>query len=548
MNDMKEKSYYIAEKLVDIYSQMENKKRTLEQQKIIEDMNICSYNDDGRRNGKIDYFYKRINNINEVFILSEDVIYKNPDIIMPRPVFDISNYNEDSLTNFLKVFIENDMKDNNRKNKYNLYKNINVDKDNSYIIDIINKISDKKYKLFEYIESNYYLYNLEKLWQDIRNNVKKQLKEKFKNIPNKKKINQDKIILYKEILEKYFHNIISDFKDGNYYKYIKFSDDNRILYIIKYKIIWNWFIKIVNTIFQYIVVVFNTNNENNIIDELNILIENNKKINKYEENIADGYYKYYYMLETSLMLNMELITLNYINKKEYIFLKKEDLFVDEENNIKEEFLNIDTIKKNRLNQLFNSGSNCPKDETFIKNMEYCKKFICIYNDIGNRQIPEKSIKSLRAVYRALFVNNVTYKRLNTYNISKKVIDFYEESKKNSINNVCNPDYIEKRFNNIWNNAHENDTNFKEHNFILGNCISNEILLEEFYGYNTIKFKSRFMQVFNKLSLLIFYRDCPGMNAKHEDVINALNNIEYNFDKIMAVLMKCINNTNRVGGR
>ena len=93
--------------------------------------------------------------------------------------------------------------------------------------------------------------------------------------------------------------------------------------------------------------------------------------------------------------------------------------------------------------------------------------------------------------------------------------------------------------NILNDIYKEDINLKKHHFILGNAISNAILSEQIYGYNTMKSKCGFLEVFYKLALLIFYRDCPGMDASQEEVINALNKIEYKIDKILKEVLKII---------
>lgn len=552
------KSYNIAKELVNFYSQIDKNEITPEQQTIINELETCSYNDDGRRNGKIDYFFKRINNINTTFMLSENIIDKNPDIIMPRPVFDIFKYDNSSLIGFLKVLIENSMKDNKRKDKHNFYKKIDVDKDNSDIINIISKISDKEYNSFEYIKSNYDINNLEKLWSEIFCEVINKYRDKklsydkkceLENICNKRKKLKAYVIMYTRTWNDCFKKIIKDFQDGNDGKYIQLKGHNAMLPVIRYKIIWNLWIRIANRVFQQICVNYGIKEEgiNDLINELSLLIkniENSPDTGKYEESIADGYYKYYYMLEVSSILNMELIGLNFINKKEFIFLRKEDLFADEANKIKEEFADIDKIEIGKLNKLFNSGQDCTKNETFKKNIEYCKKFIPIYNCIAHRNISENDIRNLRGIYRALFVNTFTYKRINTYSMSKKIIDLYEkEVKAYNIANDYSPDDIETIYKNILNDIHEEDSNLNKHHFILGNSISNSIFLEQVHGYDTLKFKYKFMEAFYKLSLLIFYRDCPGMNAGHEDVRNALNNIEGFFDQVMAALMNVINCSN-----
>lgn len=552
------KSYNIAKELASFYLQIDKNKITPQQQIIINELETCSYNNDGRRNGKIDYFFKRINNINATFMLSKNIIDKNPDIIMPRPVFDIFKYDNSSLMCFLKVLIENSMKENRRKDKHNFYKKIDVDKDNNDIMDIISKISDKEYNSFEYIKSNYDINNFEKLWLEISLEARNKYANKklsydkkceLENICNKRKKIKSYLSIYTIAWNDCFKKIIKDFQDGNNGKYIQLEGHNAILPVIRYKIIWNLGIRIVNKVFQQICINYGVKKEdiNDLINELSLLIkniENSPDTGKYEENIADGYYKYYYMLEISSVLNMELIGLNFINKKEFIFLRKEDLFVDETNKIKKEFSDIDKIEIGKLNKLFNSGRDCTKNETFKKNIEYCKKFIPIYNYLAHRNISENDIRSLRGIYRALFVNTFTYKRMNTYSISKKIIDLYDkELKTYNITNAYSPDNVETIYKSILNDIHEEDSNLNKHHFILGNSISNAIFLEQICGYDTLKFKCKFLETFYKLALLIFYRYCPEMNARHEDVENALSNIEGFFDQVMAALTNVINCSN-----
>jgi len=486
-------------------------------------------------------------------MLNENTIDKDSDIIMPRPTFDIFKYDDSSLINFLKILIEDSMKDNNRKNNYNLYKKISVDKDNSHIIKIINKMLGKEYKSFEYIKSNYEINGLRLLWSILYDKVCWEYSCyisyynmicKQKNINNKKEKSKFMAKVYTNIWANYFGKMIRNCKNEGDDSYIQFDDDDPLFSIIRYKIIWNLWIRITNKVFQYICIHCCKKEEsiNGLIDELNLLIqeaEKDKGKEKHEENIADGYYKYYYMLETSSILNMELIGLDFINRKGSIFLREEDLFVDEENNIKKEFTDINKIEISKLNKLFNSGRDCTKNETFKKNIEYCKKFISIYNRIAGRNIPENNIKNLRAVYRALFVNKTPWKKLNTHNISKKIIDLYEKEKEHNTINAGNPDMREAIYKNTWNDMHKEDAHLNEHNYILGNAISNAILLEQIYGYNTIKAKCKFIEVFYKLALLIFYRDCPGMDASNKDIVCALNKIEYNFDKILEKLVKII---------
>lgn len=541
------KPYDIAKELVNIYLQMDRNDMTPEQEMIINDLETCSDNDDGRRNGKVDYFYKRINNINKTFMLNETTIDKDPEIIMPRPVFDIFKYDDSGLINFFKVLIESNIKENNRKDKHNLYKKTDIDKDSSEVIDIINKISDKKYKTFEYIESNYEIDNLEGLWLYLDEYVDSKWKDRILDCFLKNPLGNTnyKFIatVYTETWKYCFKNFIKDFKNGNDNLHIKFQDSNPLYPIIEYKIIWNLWIRIINRIFQQICIRYYKKEDsiNNLIDTLNLLIqeaETDRGMMQKEKSIADGYYKYYYMLEISSKLNMELICLNFINK-ENIFLREEDLFVDEKNEIKTEFSNIDEVEINELNKLFNVGQKCTKKNTFETRLKFCKDFIPIYNNLAYRKIKENDIRNLRAVYRALFINKITYKRLSTYGIAKKIIELFEKTKEYNTNTLDSPDKREIIHKNILNDIYKEDINLKKHHFILGNAISNAILSEQIYGYNTMKSKCGFLEVFYKLALLIFYRDCPGMDASQEEVINALNKIEYNFDKILKEVLKII---------
>lgn len=553
------KPYDIARILAGIYSDTNKDKKnkitlidknkiTPEQQRIIDDLK--NYPDDNleRRNDKIDYFYKRINNINETFMINKITIDKNPDIIMPRPIFNIFQYDDCSLIKLLGILIENNIKEKNRKDKHNLYKKIDIDKDSSEVIDIVNKISDKEYRTFEYIKSNYEISNLEILWSHLNKVVKYEYATEisYYNIEYRPEdINLEmKTTTYTKVWEDCFRNVIKDFKKGYDNQYMQLQIISPLYPIITYKIIWNLWIRIINKIFQQICIHYYKKEEsiNSLIDTLNLLvqeIEKDKEMVQKEKDIADGYYKYYYMLEISSVLDMELICLNFINKKDYMVLREEDLFVDEKNNIKEEFLDIDKIKIDELNRLFNVGEKCPKKDTFETRLKFCKDFIPIYNILAHRNIKENNIINLRAVYRALFINKITYKRLKTYGIAKKIIELFEKTKKYNTNNPDNPDNRENMYKNILNDIYREDINLKKHHFILGNAISNAILLEQIYGYNTMKFKCRFLEIFYKLALLIFYRDCPRMDAGQEEIKNALNNIEYNFDKILKELLKII---------
>lgn len=187
---------------------------------------------------------------------------------------------------------------------------------------------------------------------------------------------------------------------------------------------------------------------------------------------------------------------------------------------------MEDILLEKLNELFNSGTKPTKNETFNKNIKYCKEFIPIYNHLAGRTLDQDKINIVRAIYRALFVNKITYNRQNSFTISKKVVQLENPDTTSDVNVT---------FKDKKSDIRKSNKTIFEDNYILGTSISNEIMLEYPNGYNILCQKYKFMLVFSELSLLIFYKYCPHMDAYPKELINAYRKIKYYFEQIMTIL-------------
>lgn len=539
----------IAKKLCDIYMSMDEYKITEIQKIIKKDIEFKEIHISEGHNPRLEYFIKRINNIHKIFMQEENIIAKKPDLIVPKPVFNMFEYTDDEIIKFLMAYIEKITSD--RKTKYNSNTKIDIDNDYEIAIEIINSISYTKYENLEDIDAIYYYIDLSILWNTLnsRNTVINEHIFKYNNTFNKHSI-------LNSLLKKYYYNNQSNTPRGlvsatmfNYYLisliygdniFCNSNVNNPMKFIVQYRIIWTLFIRVIYQNFQYSCKngIINAENFTIIIEKLKALtgeIENNKDIKEIEEDLYDGFYKYNYYLKASNINNMELICLHDIHQNEYTFIKDEDLFFDENNNLKKEYNNMKNIKPETLNKLFNSGKKSVKNETFNNNIKYCEEFIPIYNHLANRRLELDKISTMRAVYRALFVNKINHNRQTSYTISKKIITLNDKIMESQRDGADTTSDVNVTFKNAKNDARNINKTIFEDNFMLGSSISNEMMLEYPNGYNILCQKYEFMCVFNRLALFIFYKNCPSMYTHSNELIDASKKIKYYFEQVMKIL-------------
>lgn len=536
----------IAKKLVDIYMSMEEDEMTEIQKVIKQDIEYRKIDKESRHNYRLEYFTKRIDNINNTFTKKEHIIAKKPNLTMPKPVFNMFEYNDDELIKFLMAYIEK--MESNRKTKYNSNDKIDIDDDYTTAIEIINSIADIKYENLEDIDNTHYNEKLSLLWKSISPQNVCLYRDNFKyDYPS----NKNSIL--NELLKSYYNNtnIPKRLVSATNFNFLLMSLINdRTIHsdycmdsIIKYRIIWTLFIRVIYQNFQYLCEqgIINSKNFTIIIEKLTDLVtkiedtKDAKNTKKVEKNLYDGFYKYNYCLRARAIVDMELICIHTIHKNEYTFIKEEDLFLNESGNLKEEYKDIENIELDKLNKLFNSGKNMVNKNTFNNSIKHCKEFIPIYNDLAGRNLKLNNISTLRAVYRTLFVNRVNYNRQNSYTISKKIIEVHYKIKKSPKEHTDTMSDIKTTLESQKNEARNIDKTIFEDNFILGSSISNEVMLERPNGYNILCYKYDFMCIFNKLSLLIFYKFCPRMGVHCKELKDAYKSIKYYFEQVMTIL-------------
>lgn len=485
-----------------------------------------------------DEFSKRIKRIRESFekntgkLMSENS--DNMDNIFPSPIFQIFQYSESQIVDFLKAYIEESNywnefdKDgkSNRKSKYMYDTKVDLDKQFEFVFQVLNKKQGIKFKEFNEIDDKFFEYY-------------NQERENFKIISIKRikgKLDILKGLLDKEVLKKYEN--LGETNTEKKFKYImglaiewlnrcQYAKRDMAFvnvpwdYMGKYRMFWRLWLWIFLQTVQYIMLErvnnFKESNLNKLFDKLKVMEKgiNNEfaeleSMNK-NYDIYKGYFMYNYLLrirdETVEDIEIQRIIFDEKSGNKHYPLSDKFCFVDKDNQEKKW---VQAMNKECQQQMFDIGLNkCKNQKTFQSRIFFCKDFVNQYNRMAGRNLCINDMKTLRAVYRALYVDKISYNRNTLYSMAKKIIQDEDCDRKQT------------------------------YHYIVGNVISAELLTEYNKGEFLLKFKIKLLECIYKIALNVFYKYCPCMGGNFKEFLNAIEVLEDYFNRTIKVIYECL---------
>lgn len=484
-----------------------------------------------------DMYRKRVKRIRES-MGKEEVIIKatdseNTEYIFPNPFFQIFQYGEDEIIDFLKAFIEeSDYYDNsieydktNRKAKSNIDK-IDLDKKDLFVLNVL--CSNKqllKFSDFRNVNSDFYVHYNEERYiikftaLDLATLKYDRVKIPFENkIVERYKIgknSEDNVeIRYVMALAVTWLIKCNTQKNSKKISGVPWG------FISEYRKFWRLWLWIIMQTFYYI--MKNKSKECNIInfDKLADALSNlgnivDKKFADIESmNKAQDIYKGFYMYICMLKIRDEIVKeaeiyINMFTPKSgnvHYELSEEQRFICENGDYKEWVQGKDEMA---LKKYFEIGPDSVSRKNYKNHILFCRKFIEIYNSVADRQLDINDIKTLRAVYRALYVDKIKYDRKSLYTMAKDLIDSSSHTK------------------------------VYTHHYALGCVISTELLTEYYRGEDIVKARNDLVKNIYTIALKVFYKDCPCIGGTQEDFRKAMDALEYYFIMTVDAIYGCL---------
>ena len=481
------------------------------------------------------FFRKKIKRLEEEFLKPTSDIKKYGEDTLPKPVFRITDYSTEEQALLYKAYIENvceedEEKRPNRKSNYNYHNKIDIEQDYGFIMQVLKDLKpDIEYPNLNYNDE----WPAKGLYYEYRKDIVKKSKERAKEY-NEGSIKPDKVIFKDEYIQSqwnsrsdihhysiiYVFNLLDlclDFKEKLLSDIL--TDFDYGIAQKKYHIRWNLWIFIIMQNFQYLfkhgfIRKSDTMHIINDMRKIRTTVQGQKDL-KESTDIADAYFDYNHLLKFRTLL-LEEIRFGCIRPKKHIFIKPEDLFL-EESDIYAEYSEQELFDKLNSGKGKSTRKNESGEETEIKDpmkhfkrrLKLCKKFVAKYNELTKRKLNLGNNKVLRAVYRALYINPCEYNRMSSLTIARKIIDGDE----------------------IGSSKH----------YLLGVSISRELQLEEKDGKEFAEEKLEFMKVLYRLALDILYKSLPSVSASEECLNEAFNDLDEIMKKIVKVLydrIKC----------
>jgi len=569
----------IAEELVEIYMNKDESMMTDAEKRIKQDFENSEYQNGSEKSDFVKLFKSRIENVQTTFTDKNTVHKICSSIIVPKPSLDLLNsvYEEDELLAFFKVYVEesSEKSDNgktqkNRKAKYNIDYKIDVNKDYSFVMDVLKEINPD---MCRYCSD---LNDTEDSWEAKKQNEYRVRVLQFAVTIDKLWIQTGKTNFGIE------HPVLQDIWDSFEYHeswlvrllaMVAFIDslNTRILKEEKridrlftkeekqidrffpkndriqkqYEVIWNLCMFVINKIFQNIYLhmfkeVENAMKEERIIKKLveissefkqDISTKSQIKKQPFKKKFQGGnisepdiikdmekyewtgilsfdYYRYSYLLKIRSGLTDEIFCGKLLSEN-YIAPYKKDGFL-------EQTVTDSHYTKAQLCQKFHSGTKVCKLETFNKRLEFCKEFLEIYSKEAGRRLSSNNWKHLRAIYRSLYINPVYDKemRMTTRTMATRLFQHLTQDK-----------------------ANQKDKNILRMHFILGRSLSRELMLEEPNGEKLWKFQEDFLAAFYPLMLEVLFRDSPPLDANEDDFMIATDRLRTVMLKIVKMIFK-----------
>lgn len=465
----------------------------------------------------VDYFEKRIKRAVEAFRKDTTELdmgrTKDSSNILPKPIFDILEYDKMACVRFLMAYFEEsdylDEKDNKaiskRKAKYVYDYNVDIDKNYDFIYKVLGRNFVKPASLGAINDK------FNEAYCEVRHWITDKAKEYFKcdnihpkDIPFKRYENILRIAgqdntRYVFILAMLWIATCRGIKGNKLLQNIPWGEKGRFRLLWK---LWMWIW--MQTIYYLLLEKIDKVNNGDIdklktkMKELEKEIDNNAiSMNKSDE-IFQGYFMYNFLLmirdETIRDAELQQSLLTTEGNKHYS-LPDELCFVQNDNKLKEWFKSINEID---MQKYFDFGDEKCSTQTFKSRISFCEKFVEVYNYRAGRRLDFEDLRTQRAIYRAFYVDKVKINRRALVTIAKNIIN------KGSYEGIGT-----------------------EHD-LLGNVISSELITEFYQGERILRIKNDIILSIYSIGLKVFYRYFPCFEKNEKGFQEALDKLEYYF--------------------
>lgn len=394
---------------------------------------------------------------------------------LPKPRFDIFEYQDDAVFNFFVALLIADAQYGKNRKNYEIVQKIDVDKTYEFIktvLDIFyNKFSVPKQKKF--IET----------FQNVDNGRNKEYCNRRQKITliALENIRKRKIPLGTLTIQECMAKELWDQWDEEARQLIEECKHvTKARFFEKYILLWNLELYVSIQCFNYWMNKKSIFPSDSFYDNILSMRPVDKEYKNKSVDIGEGYYIYNWLIFTSNRMVSEL-------EKRYI--------LDSENSTGQEIIHYKIpqdyrfkinngklipkmVDKKELFDFFTLGKKDCSLKTFGSRLEYCKSFCEKLNEKAPRKLDITNNKTLRGVYRAFYVDKIKYHRKTLHRISK---DIFKE----------NPF----------------EDNMEEYYF-LATCISLEIQMEEPFGEELVRATNKFMYALYSTALEYLYIYCP----------------------------------------
>jgi hypothetical protein len=396
------------------------------------------------------------------------------------------SYDEESLFQFFKAYIEEqtpqqgeDSVNINRENKSKYENKVNVERDNIFVCNVIkHKASNVQYDENSFAK----LYN--KFRANLKDRCMKDIKkENFEDIlleHSKMRISAGNIQWVKNnwskfgpygkyvfLLEIYYLEYMDDMVFKTYKMNLSYA------FRVAWKL-WTWIcIQAMDCLWRDAEYSISDERVEVMLKELEeqILLLENSRVDRKTKDIFDDYYLHnlYLIIRDDLAQELEAIcilsesTQGFSCEIKHYPLSEKYLFANDED-----------MDKKTMKEKFCIGCKDCDMETFTSRIAFCKEFIDIYNAEANRNLDYESNKTLRAVYRALYIDEISYKRQKLFTIAKKI--------------TMEPKWTE--------------------HYILGSIISTLLMTEYPNGEKYIEVRKKCTHVLYRIAFKMFIDFCP----------------------------------------
>ena len=534
---MKRNIYAIARKLMEVYRDGDINQMSEKAKNVANNMKFFESRDGNSSIvAELDYFRKRVRSIIRHFENDSkklQIEHAKMDAQAPNPIFHIFEYDEQEIVDFLKAHIEETewsaKKDKskpraNKKNKSNRkansmsYDKIDIDKKYDFAYEVLKHgiLSPEKLDKISKNFDSYYNY--------VREHIQRSVICDFCNIdlnmPDNKIFGrfEGRLHLVSNLNIEYTVKVnlawisnATGVKDG------RALQDAPFAYVGKFWILWKlWLWSCLQTIQHVLLEKIDfisepdldqlRNRINTINDDIDARTPD--PLNK-GKHIFEGYFMYNFLLMIrdqtikDAEISYEIFT---IKGNEHYKIPEELQFVNKSNTNKKWVQRMGIVS---MWQAFEMGEPKCTQETFFERISFCKVFIQKYNGKAGRHLDANDIKTLRAIYRAFFVDKIMYDRKKIYTMAKMLID--------------NNDY----------------SGMYTYHYIVGNVISSELLEEYYHGDRILEIRNDVMLRIYIIALKVFYKYCPTLGGDQENLLKSVDILENYYIETINAIYDCL---------